>query len=150
MLQDRQQKIRQIQNETRTLPLQRKQLGNNSPRVRPGLEAIKDKARHVEVDRKKMELDVATRETSIARLKTQQYETRKTMNSRRSATRSSATRRRFNKSKIKEFELMEQGDKLKAEIGAEETKAVRRKNRSRDNWLILKKKALRSKRGCRS
>ena len=77
MLQDRQQKIRQIQNETKTLPLQKKQLEEQLAANAANLEAIKHKARQVEVDRKKMELDVGTRTTSIARLKTQQYETRK-------------------------------------------------------------------------
>ena len=67
VLQDRQQKIRQIQNETRTLPLQKKQLEEQLAASAAGLEAIKDKARHVEVDRKKMELDVGTRETRASR-----------------------------------------------------------------------------------
>ena len=123
MLQDRQQKIRQIQNETRTLPLQKKQLEEQLAASAAGLEAIKDKARHVEVDRKKMELDVGTRETSIARLKTQQYETRKNDEFQALGHEIERYEKEIQQIEDQELELMEQGDKLKVEIAAEETKA---------------------------
>ena len=123
ILQDRQQKIRQIQNETRTLPLQKKQLEEQLAASAAGLEAIKDKARHVEVDRKKMELDVGTRETSIARLKTQQYETRKNDEFQAIGHEIERYEKEIQQIEDQELELMEQGDKLKAEIAAEETKA---------------------------
>jgi hypothetical protein len=123
VLQDRQQKIRQIQNENKTLPLQRKQLEEQLAASAAGLEAIKDKARHVEVDRKKMELDVGTRETTIARLKTQQYETRK--NDEFQALGHEITRyeKEIQQIEDQELELMEQADKLKVEVAAEEKKA---------------------------
>ena len=41
------------------------------------LGALKSKGQHLEMDRKKLELDAGTRRESINRLKTQQYETRK-------------------------------------------------------------------------
>jgi len=72
ILQDRQQKIRQIENEIRNLPLQRKHLESQLAESAARLEALKQKARLVEVDRKKLELDVGTRTESISRLKTQQ------------------------------------------------------------------------------
>ncbi|HSP63895.1 MAG TPA: hypothetical protein VLQ90_12990, partial [Pyrinomonadaceae bacterium] len=77
ILQDREQKIRQIRAEVKALPLQRAQLENQIAANAAGLEALKQKAMHTEVDRKKLELDVGTRTQSINRLKTQQYETRK-------------------------------------------------------------------------
>jgi uncharacterized protein len=123
VLQDRQQKIRQIQNETRTLPLQRKQLEEQLAATAAALEALKDKARHVEVDRKKMELDVGTRETSIARLKTQQYETRKNDEFQALGHEIERYEKEIQQIEDQELELMEQGDKLKAEIGIEEKKA---------------------------
>lgn len=123
MLQDRQQKIRQIQNETRTLPLQKKQLEEQLAASAAGLEALKDKARHVEVDRKKMELDVGTRETSIARLKTQQYETRKNDEFQALGHEIERYEKEIQQIEDQELELMEQTDKLKAEIATEEKKA---------------------------
>ncbi len=61
VLQDRQQKIRHIENEIRNLPLQRRHLESQLAESAASLEAIKHKARQVEAERKRLELDVATR-----------------------------------------------------------------------------------------
>jgi uncharacterized protein len=122
VLQDRQQKIRQIQNETKTLPLQKKQLEEQLAANAASLEAIKHKARQVEVDRKNMELDVGTRTTSIARLKTQQYETRKNDEFQALGHEIERYEKEISQIEDRELELMEQADKLKAEIAAEEKK----------------------------
>ncbi len=122
VLQDRQQKIRQIQNETKTLPLQKKQLEEQLAANAANLEAIKHKARQVEVDRKKMELDVGTRTTSIARLKTQQYETRKNDEFQALGHEIERYEKEIQQIEDQELELMEQTDKLKAEIAVEEKK----------------------------
>ena len=122
MLQDREQKIRQIQNETKTLPLQKKQLEEQLAANAASLEAIKLKARQVEVDRKKMELDVGVRTTSIARLKTQQYETRKNDEFQALGHEIERYEKEITQIEDKELELMEQADKLKAEITDEEKK----------------------------
>ena len=103
--------------------MQKKQLEAQLAASAAGLEAIKDKARHVEVDRKKMELDVGTRETSIARLKTQQYETRKNDEFQALGHEIERYEKEIQQIEDQELELMEQGDKLKAEIAAEEKKA---------------------------
>jgi predicted nucleic acid-binding Zn-ribbon protein len=124
VLQDRQQKIRQIQNEIKTLPLQRKSLESQLASSVASVEALKQKGRQVEVDRKKLELDVGTRTDSIAKLRTQQYETRK--NDEFQAMGHEIERYEGEISKIEdaELELMEQADKLKVELGAEEKKAA--------------------------
>jgi uncharacterized protein len=122
VLQDRQQKIRQIQNETKTLPLQKKQLEEQLTANAANLEAIKHKARQVEVDRKKMELDVGVRTTSIARLKTQQYETRKNDEFQALGHEIERYEKEITQIEDQELELMEQTDRLKAEIAAEEKK----------------------------
>ena len=77
ILQDRAQKIRQVEAELRTLPQERKSLDAQTTAAAAHLEALKLRGRHLEVDKKNLELDVGTRSESIARLKTQQYETRK-------------------------------------------------------------------------
>ncbi|MEY2560547.1 MAG: uncharacterized protein QOG51_962, partial [Verrucomicrobiota bacterium] len=77
VLQDRQQKIRQIQNEIKILPQQRQNLEAQLANSVAALTAVKSKGQHLEMDRKKLELDAGTRRESINRLKTQQYETRK-------------------------------------------------------------------------
>ncbi len=122
VLQDRQQKIRQIQNETKTLPLQRRHLEEQLAANAAALEAIKQKARQVEVDRKRMELDVGTRTTSIARLKTQQYETRKNDEFQALGHEIERYEKEIQQIEDQELELMEQADNLKVEIAGEEKK----------------------------
>ena len=61
ILQDRAQKIRQVEAELRSLPLERKSLDAQVAGAAANLEAVKDRARHVEVEKKRLELDVGTR-----------------------------------------------------------------------------------------
>ena len=65
ILQDREQKIRQIRTEIETVPLRRKSLEAQSAAIKASVEALKQRARQVEVDRKRLELDVGTRTESI-------------------------------------------------------------------------------------
>ena len=128
ILQDRQQKIRQIENEIKNLPLQRKHLDSQLAESAASLEAIKHKARQVEVDRKKLELDVGTRNESIARLKTQQYQTRKNDEFQAMGNEIRRYEDEIRKLEDQELELMDQGDKLKVEVTAEEKKATATKD----------------------
>jgi len=124
VLQDRQQKIKQIETEIGMLPLQRKDLETQLSETVAGVEALRQKARQVEVDRKRMELDAATRTESIARLKTQQYQTRK--NDEFQALGHEITRyeNEIRKIEDEELELMVASDKMKADLAAEEKKAA--------------------------
>jgi predicted nucleic acid-binding Zn-ribbon protein len=124
ILQDRHQKIRQIETEIKTLPLQKKNLEAQLAASVAGVEALKQRGRQTEVDRKNLELDVGTRTQSIARLRTQQYETRK--NDEFQAIGHEITRYENEIRKIEddELELMVQADKFKSELEAEEKKAA--------------------------
>lgn len=124
ILQDRQQKIRQIQAEIETVPLRRTSLERQLVASASAVDALKQKARQVEVDRKKLELDVGTRTESISRLKTQQYQTRK--NDEFQALGHEIERYASEISKIEdeELELMVQADKIKVDLAEEEKKAA--------------------------
>jgi predicted nucleic acid-binding Zn-ribbon protein len=128
ILQDRQQKIRQIENEIKNLPFQRKHLDSQLADSAASLEAIKQKARQVEIERKKLELDVGTRSESINRLKTQQYQTRKNDEFQAMGHEIQRYEDEIRKLEDQELELMEQGDKLKVEVAAEEKKAAAMKD----------------------
>jgi uncharacterized protein len=128
IFQDRQQKIRQIENEIKNLPLQRKHLESQLAESVASLEAIKHKARQVEVDRKKLELDVGTRNESINRLKTQQYQTRKNDEFQAMGHEIQRYEDEIRKLEDQELELMDQGDKLRVEVTAEEKKAAATKD----------------------
>lgn len=124
VLQDRQQKIKQIETEIKTLPLQKNNLEAQLAASAASVEALKQKTRQVEIDRKRLELDVGTRAESIARLKTQQYQTRKNDEFQAMGHEIERYENEIRKIEDEELELMEQVDKLKAELGADEKKAA--------------------------
>lgn len=128
VLQDRQQKIRQIQNEIKTTPLHRQNLEAQLAASASAVEALKQKARQVEMDRKKLELDVGTRAESISRLKTQQYQTRKNDEFQAIGHEIERYENEIRKIEDEELELMLQVDKVKAELAAEEKKAAATKD----------------------
>ena len=118
VLQDRQQKIRQILTEIKTLPLERAHLESQLAATAAGVESLKLKGRQVEVERKKLELDVGTRTESIARLKTQQYQTRKNDEFQAIGHEIERYENEVRKLEDQELELMIEADKLRAEIEA--------------------------------
>ncbi len=124
ILQDRDQKIRQIRAEVKSLPSQRAQLDGQIAATAAGLEAIKQKARLAEVERKRMELDVGTRTESINRLKTQQYETRKNDEFRAIGNEIERYAKEISQIEDQELEVMDQLDKLKVEVAAEEKRTT--------------------------
>ena len=124
VLQDRQQKIKQIQTEVETLPLQKRSLEAQLAASVAGVEVLKQKARKVEMDRKKLELDVGTRTESISRLKTQQYQTRKNDEFQAIGHEIERYENEIRKIEDEELELMMEADKLKADLGVEEKKAA--------------------------
>jgi predicted nucleic acid-binding Zn-ribbon protein len=124
VLQDRQQKIKQIQTEIRNLPLQRQNLEAQLAASAAALGAVKHKAQHLEMDRKTLELDAGTRRESINRLKTQQYETRKNDEFRAMANEIERYEKEIQSIEDQELELMDQAEKLKTEANAEEKKST--------------------------
>ena len=118
VLQDRQQKIRQIQAEIKTLPLERDHLESQLAASAAGVDALKQKARHLEVERKKLELDVGTRTETISRLKTQQYQTRKNDEFQAIGHEIERYENEIRKLEDEELELMIEADKLKSQIEA--------------------------------
>jgi uncharacterized protein len=124
VLQDRQQKIRQVETEMKSLPLQRQNLEAQLASSASGVETLKQKARQTEVERKKLELDVGTRNESIARLKTQQYQTRKNDEFQAMGNEIERYEKEIRKIEDAELELMDQTDKLKAALSVEEKKGA--------------------------
>jgi uncharacterized protein len=123
VLQDRQQKIKQIQTEIKTMPQQRQNLEAQLAASAAALGALKSKAQHLEMDRKTLELDAGTRRESINRLKTQQYETRKNDEFRAMGNEIERYEKEIQQIEDQELELMDQAEKLKVEVAAEDKKA---------------------------
>jgi uncharacterized protein len=123
VFQDRQQKIKQIQTEIKTLPLQRNHLESQLAASAADLEALRQKGRQLEMDRKKLELDVGTRAETISRLKTQQYQTRKNDEFQAIGHEIERYENEIRKLEDEELEVMLEADNLKAEIEAADKRA---------------------------
>jgi uncharacterized protein len=128
ILQDREQKIRQIRTEIETVPLRRNSLEAQLAASRASVEVLKQRARQVEMDRKKLELDVGTRAETIARLKTQQYQTRKNDEFQAIGHEIERYENEIQKIEDEELELMVLADKVKADLAEEEKKAAAAKD----------------------
>ena len=144
VLQDRQQKIRQIRAEIKTLPSERNHLESQLVASAASVEALKQRARQLEVERKKLELDVGTRTESIARLKTQQYQTRKNDEFQAMGHEIERYENEIRNLEDQELEFMIAADKLKGEVDvAEKTAAATKESISRQLVdLETKSKAL--------
>jgi len=128
ILQDRDQKIRQIRTEIETVPLRRSSLEAQLAASRASVESLKQRARQVEIDRKRLELDVGTRTETISRLKTQQYQTRKNEEFRAIGHEIERYENEIRKIEDDELELMVLADKVKADLAEEEKKATAAQN----------------------
>ena len=106
------------------MPLQRKNLESQLATSAAGVEALKQKARQTEIDRKKLELDAGTRTESITRLKTQQYQTRKNDEFQAIGHEIERYENEIRKIEDEELDLMVEADKVKADLAAEERKAA--------------------------
>ncbi len=105
------------------MPLQRKQLEAQLAASAAGVETLKQQSRQLEVDKKRMELDIGTRNDSIAKLRTQQYETRKNDEFAAMGHEIERYQKEISATEDQELELMERADVLKKELGTEEGKA---------------------------
>src|SRR4051812_38945809 len=77
VLQERDRKIRALRQELKTAPLERKQFDDKLAATQRKLEATKLKSRELEVERKKLEIDVQSKRDQIAKYQTAKFQTRK-------------------------------------------------------------------------
>jgi len=106
------------------MPQQRQNLEAQLAANAAALNALKSKGQHLEMDRKKLELDAGTRRESINRLKTQQYETRKNDEFRAMGNEIERYEKEIQQIEDQELELMDQAEKIKGELAAEDKKAA--------------------------
>ena len=106
------------------MPLRRKSLETQLAASKSSVEVLKQRSRQVEVDRKKLELDVGTRTEAISRLKTQQYQTRKNDEFQAIGHEIERYESEIRKIEDDELELMVLADKVKADLTEEEKRAT--------------------------
>jgi uncharacterized protein len=123
VLQDRDRKIRALKLELKVAPGQRKEFDDNLAAANRNLEAAKLKAKEIEVDRKKLEIEAEAKRTSIAKFQTQKFQTRK--NEEFQALNNEIERYEKDVREIedRELDLMESAEKAKAAIAEAERQA---------------------------
>jgi uncharacterized protein len=120
VVQDRDRKIRTLKQELKLAPLESKDLDERLVAATKNLEAVKLKAKEVEVERKKLENEAQAKRDSIAKFQTQKFQTRK--NEEFQALNNEIKRYEGEIQVIedRELELMESGEQAKGLIATTE------------------------------
>lgn len=120
VIQDRDQKLHRYHREIEAAPLKRAQLEQALENARLTLEKSKEQSKHLEVERKRLELDVQSKEQSMDRLKNQQLQTKKNEEYQALSHEISRHEEQVRELEDRELELMEQAESLKPVIAQAE------------------------------
>jgi uncharacterized protein len=116
ILQDRDRKILQTETELSSIDPQRQALQARLAAAQATLESVKQRARQVESDRKKLELDVEAKKELIGKYSLQQFQTKKNEEYRALAHEIETCKEAIHKIEDQEIELMEKGEALQKEV----------------------------------
>jgi predicted nucleic acid-binding Zn-ribbon protein len=116
ILQDRDQKIRILRLELKNLPDERTSLDSKLAAGSTQLNAAKQRARDVELEKKKLEIEAQAKRDSIAKFKNQQFQTRKNEEFQALTNEIKRFEADIEKIEDREIELMEEAEKMKAVV----------------------------------
>lgn len=140
ILQDRDQKIRILRLELKNLPAERASLESNLATGSSRLDAAKQRARDVELEKKKLEMEAQAKRDSIAKFKTQQFQTRKNEEFQALTNEIKRFEADIEKIEDREIELMEEAERVKATVGeAEKHHAQTKSHTDRQKGEIVAK-----------
>ena len=127
ILQDRDRQILRIREQLARVHPERQTFLDRDAAAQAGLDAVKTKARHVESERKKLELEVDSKKQQIERYALQQFQTKKNEEYRALAHEIDTCKADIARLEDGQLELMEQAEALQKEAGA----AVRQADEAR-------------------
>ena len=110
------QKIKSIDKELAGIPVEAEDIRDRLKADQAAVEAAKAEMQHTEVAVKNLELDVATRRTTIGKLKTQQFETRKNEEYQRMGVEIERYSAEIAGLEDREMELMEKADQQRRSL----------------------------------
>jgi uncharacterized protein len=144
LLQERDQKIKMYTAELETVPLEKQRIDQLVAAKSNAFEQIRQRSREVEIQRKRLELDAQTRRDSIAKYKTQQYQTRKNDEFQAISQEIHRFEEEIERIEDHEIELMEQTEQFQKEaVYAEaELKAAKRQSELQHADLVKKEATL--------
>jgi predicted nucleic acid-binding Zn-ribbon protein len=139
-LQDRDQKLRNLRMELQAVPTEiaakQKLIADSAAR----LELARTRAKAIEVEKKSLQVDAASKRDQIARYKTQQLQTRKNEEYTALAHEISNAETVISKIEDKELQLMEEADSLAPEISAADKVHQEEKTRYESQIALLREK----------
>jgi uncharacterized protein len=120
VLQDRDRKIRTLKQELKMAPLESKELDERLAAALKNLDAVKLKAKEIEVERKKLEVEVQANRDKIAKYQTQKYQTRKNEEFQALSNEITRFEKEIHDTEDRELDLMESYETAKAAIATTE------------------------------
>jgi len=120
ILQDRDQKIRILRLELKNLPAERSSLDSNLAAGSSRLDTAKQRARDVELEKKRLEVEAQSKRDSVAKFKTQQFQTRKNEEFQALTNEIKRFEGDIEKIEDRELELMEEAEKIKVSVAEAE------------------------------
>jgi len=128
ILQNRDRKIRALKQEIKLTPLERKDLEGRLVSNTAALEAAKQKAKEIEIAKKNLEIEAQTKRDSIAKFKTQQFQTRKNEEFQALSNEIKRFENEIHDIEDRELDLMESAETSKAAVSASEKEFAQAKN----------------------
>lgn len=127
VLQDRDRRLMRLQSELNELPAQRKRLQDRAAAAQTGLEAAKHQARQVESDKRKLELEVASKVDFMRKCESLQGQTKSNEEYRRYAHQIDTTKGEIHALEDQQITLMELGEAAARHVAEATREAARLK-----------------------
>jgi len=140
LLQERDQKIKMYKAELETVPLEQQRIEQFVAVKSNAFDQLRQRSRDVEVQRKLLELDAQSRRDSIAKYKTQQYQTRKNDEFQAISLEIHRFEQEIERIEDHEIELMEQTEQFQKEAVYAEAELKAAKRQAELQQADLKKK----------
>jgi len=140
LLQDRDQKIKIFKAELETVPLEAERIDQLLAAKQSAFEQLRHRGRELEVRRKNLELDAQSRRDSIAKYKTQQFQTRKNEEFQAIGQEIHRFEREIEQIEDNEIEVMELSERIQREMGHSEQELKAAKRQSEQQQADLKRK----------
>lgn len=115
IIQDRDRKIRAMNRELTTIPIERHQIEEKLAANRGALEAVRQRGKELEVEKKKLEIDAQSKRDSIAKYRLQQFQTRKNEEFQALSNEIARFEKDIESIEDRELEIMEQAEKVRAD-----------------------------------
>jgi predicted nucleic acid-binding Zn-ribbon protein len=118
VLQDRDRQILHLQGELDRIEPQRQMLNSRAAGAQTSLDAAKNRAKHIESERKKLELEVESKKQQIEKYSLQQFQTKKNEEYRALAHEIELCKQAIVKLDDQQIELMEQAEGVQRDVQA--------------------------------